>query len=54
VDRPQRYRVEGQDLFRQLGVQPDANFEEIKAAVRTVALLVKPFLSRMISVAMDV
>jgi len=39
VDRPPRYRVEGQDLFRQLGVSPDSNFDEIKEAV--AALKVK-------------
>lgn len=34
VDRPAtRFRVEGQELFRQIGVAPDADFDEIKAVV---------------------
>lgn len=36
VDRPQRNRVEGQDLYRQVGVGPEADFEEVKAAVEAL------------------
>lgn len=37
VDRaPTRFKVEGQDLYRQLGVSPDTDFDGIKAAVEAL------------------
>eukprot|EP00614_Pseudopedinella_elastica_P014364 CAMPEP_0172583722 /NCGR_PEP_ID=MMETSP1068-20121228/3283_1 /TAXON_ID=35684 /ORGANISM="Pseudopedinella elastica, Strain CCMP716" /LENGTH=293 /DNA_ID=CAMNT_0013377615 /DNA_START=153 /DNA_END=1034 /DNA_ORIENTATION=+ len=38
VDRQLRPKVEGQDLFRQLGISPESDFEDVKAAVEQLKL----------------
>ena len=37
VDRPQRFVVEGQELYRMIGVAPETDFDEIKATVKELS-----------------